>query len=177
MEKSLQIFILIFMITTIIAIVALIIVLKNKKRKIEELEWENEDIKKKAYCKKTSLMTRSEKILFNKIQEAIKGTNLIVLPQINLATIIHKSSLKRPELFRNIDFGIFQNNTFEPLCLIELNDKSHEEPERIARDINVKKILEACNLPLITLYTNQNNEPKYIKKRIYDCLKFLQNKN
>ena len=66
----------------------------------------------------------------------------------NLASVIHKENTKyRTELFRNIDFGIF-NKDFELLLLIELNDKSHIQRNRKIRDRKVKNILKECNIPL-----------------------------
>ena len=66
----------------------------------------------------------------------------------NLASVIQKENTKyRTELFRNIDFGIF-NKDFELLLLIELNDKSHIQRNRKIRDRKVKNILKECNIPL-----------------------------
>ncbi len=72
----------------------------------------------------------------------------IIIPQVNLASVIQKENTKyRTELFRNIDFGIF-NKDFELLLLIELNDKSHIQRNRKIRDRKVKNILKECNIPL-----------------------------
>ena len=59
----------------------------------------------------------------------------MVLPQVNLASVIDKKgdSNFRNELFRNIDFGVF-NKDFKPLVLIEINDNTHFRKDRIERD-------------------------------------------
>ena len=50
------------------------------------------------------IMTDCEFVFFNKIKEL--ESNYIIIPQVNLASIIHKKNAKYcTELFRNIDFG------------------------------------------------------------------------
>lgn len=143
---------------------------KNYQFEYSKIEHEYEEITANYYVKKNSLMTKAEKHVYYKIWQALKDTNLIVLPQINMATIVDKTNAKyRNELFRNIDYGIFDKKTLEPLCMIELNDKTHTEPERIARDLCVGKILSMANIPLITLFTYNKNEPIEIRERILNC--------
>lgn len=96
-------------------------------------------------------MTASEFAFFKKIQEL--EAKYIIIPQVNLASIIEKRGGKyHSELFRNIDFGIFDIN-YNLLLLIELNDKSHTNIKRKDRDLKVKKILSDCQIPLLTFYT------------------------
>lgn len=107
---------------------------------------------------------------FYKIIKQLEQQGFIIVPQINLASIINKENSKyRSELFRNIDFGIFDNN-FNLKLLIELNDKSHQNYERRDRDLKVKKILNDCNIKLINFYTYYPNEKEYVLKRIYNEL-------
>lgn len=83
-----------------------------------------------AIYTKKDFLTYNEKLFYRKL-----------LP-------LHKENTKyRTELFRNIDFGIF-NKDFELLLLIELNDKSHIQRNRKIRDRKAKNILKECNIPL-----------------------------
>ena len=117
-------------------------------------------------------MTASEFAFFKKIQEL--EAKYIIIPQVNLAAIIDKAKSKyHNELFRNIDFGIFSKE-YELLLLIELNDASHNQIKRKDRDLKVKKILNDCNIPLLTFYTFYPNEKNYVLNRI---IKFLDNLN
>lgn len=97
-----------------------------------------------------------------------------IIPQVNLASIIKKQK-KFPnqyqnELFRNIDIGIFDKTSYNPLLMIEINDKTHNEPNRIERDKKVKQILENANLKLITFYAKYDNKENYIIDRINEEL-------
>ena len=91
--------------------------------------------------------------------------------QVNLACVVDKisNSKYRNELFRNIDFGIF-DSSFCPLCLIEINDSSHKQPERHERDLKIKFICEQADLPLLTFWTSYGVNISYIKSKIYAVL-------
>ena len=115
-----------------------------------------------------SIMTANEFAFFNKIKD-LEG-NYIIIPQVNLASIIYKKNAKYyTELFRNIDFGIFDKN-YNLLLLIELNDRTHEQLKRKDRDLKVRKILQECNIPLLTFYTYYPNEKNYVLNRIMKIL-------
>lgn len=77
-----------------------------------------------------------------------------------MASIIEKKSYYKynTELFRNIDFGIFDKNTFDILLLIELNDKTHKTASRRKRDLKARNICDNVNIKLITFYTTYPNE-------------------
>lgn len=94
-----------------------------------------------------------------------------VIPQVNLASIITKQSDSRynTELFRNIDFGIFDNE-YNLLLLIELNDSSHKQAIRHERDLKVKRSCESAKIKLIFFYTSYPNEEDYIINRILKAL-------
>ena len=68
-------------------------------------------------------------------------------------------------LYRNIDFGIFNQN-FEPLLLIEINDSTHNRPDRKERDKKVRNICENAGIKLITFYSDKSNKADYIINRI-----------
>ncbi len=112
-----------------------------------------------------SFLSRSEVAFYNKIKEL--NEEYIVVPQVNLGTIVDKTNGKyRNELFKNIDFGIFDKN-FKLLLLIELNDETHNTNiKRKDRDLRVKKILNDCNIKLLTFYTKYPNEKEYVINRI-----------
>jgi len=125
-------------------------------------------IKPLTNYKKKIFLTPTEKKFYNTLKEI--NNEYIVFPQINLASIIDKTNSRyRNELFRNIDFGIFNTN-FELLLLIELNDNTHNYIRRKDRDLKVKKILAECNIPLLTFYTCYPNEKDYVLNRIYQTI-------
>ena len=171
-------------ITLILIIILLYIIIKlikekNKDndtniRRIEELKEkeltkEDNNINKNQY-KKKYFLTNTEKQFLSILYE-LKKYNLIIIPQINLATIIQKTGEFRyqNELYRNIDFGIFDKN-YNILLLIELNDISHQQYKRRERDMKVNEIVKQADIKLINFYTDKPNKPEYVIKRIMNEL-------
>ena len=118
------------------------------------------------------IMTDYEKKFYN-ILKTLED-EFIIIPQLNLASIIQKKNNNRyySELFRNIDFAIFDKKLEKILLLIEIDDKTHNSYKRKDRDLKIKKICNDVNLKLIHFYTKYPNEPEYvlnrIKNEIYD---------
>ena len=133
------------------------------------------DTSKEIIYYKKKILSDNEIAFFNKFKE-LNG-KYIIIPQVNLASIIEKHGGKyHSELFRNIDFGIFDIN-YNLLLLIELNDKSHTNIKRKDRDLKVKKILSDCQIPLLTFYTYYPNEKGYVLNRIVKALNEIENLN
>lgn len=133
---------------------------KNKNTIVNE----EEQTQKIYEYRKRKFLTISEIDFYNTLTEL--NNEYIVVPQVNLGTIVEKVDSKyRSELFKNIDFGIFTPE-FELLLLIELNDKTHRQKNRIERDKKLKEILNNCDIPLLTFYTDYPNEKNYVINRI-----------
>ena len=115
------------------------------------------------------LMSKYEKNFYEILSKNF-AQDYIIMPQVNLASIIEKikdfPTQYQNELYRNIDFGIFDKNSMKPLLLIEINDKTHNQPDRIKRDLKVKEICNQANIKLITFYTKYDNKPNYIISRV-----------
>lgn len=117
------------------------------------------------YIKK-QFMTNNELNFYYKLIDLEKDYKIV--PQINLASIIKKQngSHFQNELFRNIDFAIFNKDYSKILLLIELNDQSHENSSRKERDKKVRAICYQAKIKLITFYTKYPNEKDYVTNRI-----------
>lgn len=113
-------------------------------------------------------LSNNEYNFLNKFIDLENELHINIVPQVNLASIIDKVSDSRfhNELFRNIDFGIFNADYSKLLLLIELNDESHNNYHRKKRDIKVRDICNKAGIKLITFYTKYSNEKEYVKSRI-----------
>ena len=149
-------------------LVPLIFIIKKANEQQRQKIKQNDN---QYYQKK--LMTDNEKYFYNIIAKNFENKYLIV-PQVNLASFVNKEKQYeneyQNELFRNIDFGIFDKNTTLPILMIEINDNTHNQAKRKYRDIKVKEILEKANINLITFYTEYSNKEDYIVKRIKENL-------
>ena len=121
--------------------------------------------KKPNYRLKDSLLTRTEINYYNVINSYF-GRDYLVLPQINLASVIDKEGAGyRSELFRNVDFGIFDYN-FRPILLIEINDGTHLKKDRKERDVKVSTICKKAHIPLVTFWTKDGIDNEVIYRTI-----------
>lgn len=118
------------------------------------------------YTAKDALLTQTE-IEYYETLSAIIGGGYLPFPQINLATVVDKEGRTnaRTELFRNIDFGVFDYN-FKPILLIEINDNSHMRKDRIERDKKVAKILKKAKLPLVTFWVKDGIDVNAMRSAI-----------
>lgn len=116
--------------------------------------------------RKKKLLTKCETEWYKAIQ-SILPQEYFVQPQINLASIIEKNSNSpyASELFRNIDFGIFDKKS-NILILIEINDKTHFDKKRMERDYKVSQICKQAQIPLITFWVENGINPDYIWQEI-----------
>ncbi len=144
---------------------------KSTSKDLSESEENLEDISQVRYVAKRFL-TYYEYNFMIKFADLEDELHINIVPQVNLASIIEKRSDSpfNTELFRNIDFGIFNADYSKVLLLIELNDASHNDYRRRKRDIKVKDICSKANIKLITFYTKYPNEAEYVKNRIIEAL-------
>ena len=126
------------------------------------------------FCKEETIyklkpfMTEYEYRFYNILKQIEFDGKYMVIPQLNLASIVNKVNNDKyySELFRNIDFAIFTRDLKRILILIELNDKTHNTPKRIDRDLKVQKICDEINVPLIKFYSCYPNEEEYVIARV-----------
>lgn len=121
----------------------------------------------KFYYKKFSIMNKIEKTFFEFIKKHLKN-NYIIFPQVNLQTIITTNKNKRnDELYRNVDFCIFDAITYEPLLIIELNGKHHYlNPYWQERDKSIESICIDSNLGYLFI----KNEELKLNKTLIDII-------
>lgn len=143
---------------------------KDFSEDIIENDEEFEEERKVSYESK-SIMTEFEKEFYRKLEVAVPS-GYIIQCQVPLSAIIKKISTSKyaNELYRTIDFGIIDKDTFKIILLIELNDKTHLEGKRQYRDIKVKQICQEANIPLIAFWSNYENKVEYIAQRIKNYL-------
>ena len=136
----------------------------------------NEDISTVNYVPKRFL-SNNEYNFLTKFIDLENELHVHIVPQVNLASVITKISDSRfnTELFRNIDFGIFNADYSKLLLLIELNDESYNTYHRKKRDIKVHDICNKAGIKLITFYSKYSNEKEYVKSRIIKEISILNN--
>ena len=175
MDKTLGIVILCILVFILVSLIVFSKEIKKRKFKYSNKNYNEEKllrhINKVNYTQKP-MLTSSEKKLFFKLKEIVEDKYFLAC-QVNLASIIYTDYKYKSELFRNIDFGIFDKKTLKIILLIELNDETHKTAERYTRDLKVRRICEKANIPLLTLYSGYPNEINYIQKRIKQIIPYF----
>lgn len=160
----------------IIGLIISSVVILLVKNKLQNDETEYMESKIDSVYKKKKLLTNTELIFYNYFKKL--EPEYIILPQINLASIIRKSDKDesyQTELYRNIDFCIF-NKKYEVLLAIEINDDSHKVYKRKIRDNKVRKILKSSNIELLTYNVNYPNTEESVIERTKTSLQNITNK-
>jgi Protein of unknown function (DUF2726) len=116
------------------------------------------------YLKQETFFSPREKEFYLKLKALADEKSLVVFSKVRLADLvwIPKSYKMFGFFFRTIkakqiDFVLCDAETFEIKCLIELDDPTHELPERQSRDRFVNRVIQKsghqlirCNTPDLT---------------------------
>lgn len=81
--------------------------------------------------------------------------NTLVCPKVRAADVVlctprgERRGLFPAMAYMHLDFVLIDAATGAPVAAIELDDRSHEEPDRIRRDEFLEDVLAEAGLPLI----------------------------
>ncbi|HGB5417742.1 TPA: DUF2726 domain-containing protein [Salmonella enterica subsp. enterica serovar Muenchen] len=138
--------------------------------KVRDIDVFDENINTSGYFRKDFLTLR-ERDFFNRAILAV-GIGYFVFPQVRLVDIItpsisrNKNNLLYLSLFRtvsqySVDFIIVRKIDFHVVCVVELDDSTHDRPDRIKRDLKVNAALESANIFIL-----RSRSPDYLIKVI-----------
>ena len=129
--------------------------------------------KEYSYTKKSCAMTPSELSFYKTLHEAVNGC--VIIPQAHISMFLDhrvkgqnwKAAFSRIN-GKSVDFLICTND-MKPLIAIELDDSTHDQPDRKNRDEFVNSIIVSANMPLLRFKTDEWNSD-IIKHRITQAL-------
>jgi hypothetical protein len=67
---------------------------------------------------------------------------------------------------KHIDYVLSDPSSRQVVCAIELDDPSHERPDRVARDAFVERALEVAGLPLLRIDTAPAYDCEELRRRV-----------
>lgn len=134
-----------------------------------------------SYGRKDFLMTKAENEFFSLLKEVLKDRYQI-FPQVHLTALLDEKKVKGQNwkaAFRHIngksvDFVVCDQNYTRPLLAIELDDFSHDAEDRRSRDVEVERIFENANMPLLRFREYKAMSREEIATRVEGA---LQNPN
>lgn len=132
--------------------------------------------KKYQYKQKNFFMSRAEHECFDAIIKAV-GNEYHIFSQVHLSSIVDnkvtgqnwKGAFKHISQ-KSVDFVLCDKAYISPKLAIELDDKTHERPDRVERDVEVERILKNAGLPLLRLENNGGFNPQAIAEQIKNLL-------
>ncbi|MCK2183855.1 DUF2726 domain-containing protein [Halomonas getboli] len=122
-----------------------------------------------AYIARTHLMTPTERDVFKVLQKAY-GDKYHIFCQVRVVDIIqpntskyHAKSKEYMSLFRQLsqwhfDYVLCSRDDLKVFCALELDDKTHERPERRKRDRIINMACEVSGLRLERMVVDHNKK-------------------
>ena len=96
---------------------------------------------------------------FSRKLNSLFGDRYYIFPQVHLSSFIdHK--VKNGQYWKaalshinqkSVDFVLCDKQWRRPLLAIELDDRTHNRPDRVERDVIVEQILSQANMPLLRI--------------------------
>lgn len=144
----------------------------TKRRSIKQ----NQQEELYPYKHKKSLLTKAEQDFYHVLTTVTKG-QITICPQIPLGALFYpdtRDASKNRGYYNRInrrwvDFVLCDPTNLKPLAAIELDDKSHNRPDRKKRDILVENVFKSANLPLIRIPVQPNYAPLEIKRKLQEA--------
>ena len=123
---------------------------------------DDKDGEKKSYRRKQFFMTKAEHTCYKALVQAV-GNDYFVFAQVHLPTILDEKvygqnwRASRAHVDRkSVDFVLCDKEFISPKLAIELDDWSHDLPDRQERDREVERILAEAGMPLLRITDTQD---------------------
>ena len=98
---------------------------------------------------------------FFQVLKTMIGDRLVICPKVSLAEIFFVARGEAYQTYQNkidrkrVDFLLCDPKTLKPVFAIELDDSSHERPDRQERDAFVEEVFATALLPLVRVPAQQ----------------------
>lgn len=128
------------------------------------------------YNRKYVIMTEREQEFYKKLK-LVCGDSILIFPQIHLSSLffhnVKGQNFKLAFRFINrlsVDFVLVDSRNFKTLLAIELDDSTHNEKDRIKRDLIVNDIFKKAHFPLLRVDSIKIDNEK-LKQMILENIK------
>jgi very-short-patch-repair endonuclease len=131
---------------------------------------------KLPYEKRASLLTQSELAFYKALSQAVNGqwsihamVRLADLIQVRPKTPKFQSWQNRIHA-KHVDFLLCDQGSMEAKLAVELDDTTHQRPDRQERDQFVDQALADAGLPLLRIDVGESYDPAALRKSIDERL-------
>lgn len=125
-----------------------------------------------GYRKKKTLFTEAERSFLGVLDQCIDPIQYRVFGKVRMADIVEPNPTKNRSEWqkafnaisaKHFDYVICSSDTLQPVCVIELDDKSHSQKKRQQRDQLLDGICEEAGLSLLRFPAQRTYNPKVIR--------------
>lgn len=128
------------------------------------------------YLARGQLVTKSELKFYKSLSKAVQD-DFQIFAMVRIADLLrveknnkHRRKWLNKILAKHIDFVLCDPGSLKPLVCIELDDISHQRPERIERDKFVNQAFKSAQLPLLRISTQPEYRSREIRQLIESVL-------
>lgn len=127
-----------------------------------------------AYINRQALLSRGENAFFGALREAVAGHYLIMC-KVRLADLITCSDAAwrcgggRPIAQKHVDFVLCDPQTTRFVLGIELDDRSHDRPDRRRRDAFVNDVMAGAGIRLLRIPATSQYSAWAIRRRLQEA--------
>lgn len=133
------------------------------------------------YYRPKYILTKTEQAFFRVLRQAMKDEYIAIYPKVRIADFVHvkgKEENKKEwwEAFRrvsskHVDFLLCNPNTSYIKLAIELDDSTHNEENRIARDVWVDKLFATIGIKIMHIEAQNEYDVPSVKQTVYEALR------
>lgn len=128
------------------------------------------------YTRIPHLLTAAESDFFTVLLDATPS-NLVVFAQVRLASLVEVQQWARRDKTnwykiqaKCVDFVLCEARTYAPRLVVELDDRSHDRPDRRERDAFVDSVLASAGLPILHVRWQRHYDPAALTQQVAGAL-------
>ncbi|MBN2385560.1 MAG: DUF2726 domain-containing protein [Anaerolineales bacterium] len=133
------------------------------------------------YRLRDDFLSPAELSFYKVLSSLMTGSRLVIQVKVGLGDLFYVIRPNENHAYMNkirqkhVDFLICDSATMRPLLAIELDDSSHDQPRRQARDEFVDQAFQSANFPLLHIPAQREYNTQEITARIAPLLKASMN--
>jgi hypothetical protein len=131
-----------------------------------------------VYRRRSHLLSQAETRFYHVLLEAV-GTNYTVMSKVRLADVLDtvpglrgadwSAAIARIQS-KHVDFLVVDVASTEIACVVELDDRSHQQAKRMARDEFVDGALEGCAVPVFRVPARASYDPATVRAGLHTSI-------
>lgn len=131
-----------------------------------------------GYRQKKTLFTEAERSFLGVLEQCLDSTQYRVFGKVRVADIVEPNPTKKRSEWlkafnsisaKHFDYVICCTDTLQPICVIELDDKSHSKKKRQLRDQFLEKVCLGVELSLLRVPAKRAYQLDEVKKVLYQA--------